>query len=317
MKFLNLSLSYAALQLLSVTASPVDIVSTNLEKRATPTVVNDEVLARFRHYVQFSAAAYCNSEENLFGSKVTCAKNGCPTVEQAGVINNGYLGIELGSQSMVNGFVGLDHTNKQIVVAYHGTKSPFNFITDLIIPLEPCNDLVDGCKMHSGFQNAWGDVRQDTFSNVQAALRVHPQYKVITTGHSLGGAIATIAGAYLRQAGIPTDIYTFGSPRPGNGKFADYVNAGNGAHYRVTHTNDPIATLPAKWTGYRHSGVEFWLSTGGAETVDYNVGDVKVCEGTSNENCNDGEGLSLSLDPHRYYFQRVSVCKSTTSPITW
>lgn len=158
-------------------------------------------------------------------------------------------------------------------------------------------------------------MKSNTVAAVTSAKATYPSYTIITTGHSLGGAVATIAGAYLRKAGFAVDIYTFGSPRPGNDDFANYINAGNGAHYRVTHTDDPIPGIPPKWIGYRHSGTEFWLASGGDETVDYTVGDIKICTGIKNEDCNDGT-FTLDLTPHKYYLQRVSLCKSTTSAFT-
>jgi putative lipase involved disintegration of autophagic bodies len=37
---------------------------------------------------------------------------------------------------------------------------------------------------------------------VQAALQEYPDYKVITTGHSLGAAVSALLGTLLRNNGI-------------------------------------------------------------------------------------------------------------------
>jgi len=46
---------------------------------------------------------------------------------------------------------------------------------------------------------------------------------MIVTGHSLGGAIATLAVAELISKGIQVDnLYTFGSPRVGDSNFISW-----------------------------------------------------------------------------------------------
>jgi hypothetical protein len=168
--------------------------------------------------------------------------------------------------------------------------------------------LVFGCKLHNGFLNSWGDVKQQTIIAVKAARATNPSYTVIITGHSLGGAIATVSGAYLRVAGIPCDINTYGSPRVGNSNFVNFVNSQAGAHYRVTHNFDPVSRYPSRLFGYSHSSTEFWLSTSSATTTSYDVADIKVCVGIESMDSN-GSNLKLGLTPHSYYFQKVSECK--------
>jgi len=142
---------------------------------------------------------------------------------------------------------------------------------------------------------------------VKAAVRAYPSYQVVTVGHSLGGAVATIAAAHLRLAGIPTNIFSFGSPRVGNKAFVDFMDAQVGTNYRVTHYNDPIPRFPGKLFGYRHTSPEIWLSTGGTKQTSYNLAQIKVCVGSDNTSCNDGTN-SLDVTAHRYYFQHISAC---------
>lgn len=142
---------------------------------------------------------------------------------------------------------------------------------------------------------------------VKAAVAEYPTYSVIKVSHSLGGAVATIAGPYLRAAGIPTDIYSYDSPRVGNEAFVDFVEAQANRNYRVTHYNNSIPRYPAKSFGYRHTSPEFWLSTGSATTTDYTLAEIEVGVGTENTDCNDWTD-SLSLTAHSYCFQKVSAC---------
>jgi hypothetical protein len=80
-----------------------------------------------------------------------------------------------------------------------------------------------------------------------------------------------------------------------------------GAHYRITHYNDPIPRYPAKLFGYRHTSPEFWLSTGSATTISYTAAQIQVCTGISNTDCNDGTS-SIVTTAHSYYFRDVSAC---------
>ncbi len=92
---------------------------------------------------------------------------------------------------------------------------------------------------------------------------------MVATGHSLGGAVATLAAAYLRAAGNAVDLYTYGSPRVGNDAFANFVSAQAGLEIRVTHLDDPVPRLPPLLFSYRHTSPEYWLYDGGATTTNY------------------------------------------------
>jgi hypothetical protein len=61
--------------------------------------------------------------------------------------------------------------------------------------------------------------------------------------------------------------------------------------------------------GYRHTDVEYWLSTGSYDTTSYAAADIEVCEGIENLECNAGE-LSIELKAHSYYFMHISACKN-------
>lgn len=148
---------------------------------------------------------------------------------------------------------------------------------------------------------------------VATAVAAHPAYTIVATGHSLGGAVATLAAAYLRAAGYSVDLYTYGSPRVGNDYFANFVTAQTGAEYRVTHLDDPVPRLPPIIFGYRHTSPEYWLSTGDADTTSYAIADIEVCEGIANINCNAGT-LGLDIEAHLIYFQDISACGGS---FTW
>ena len=78
----------------------------------------------------------------------------------------------------------------------------------------------------------------------------HQPQKIWITGHSLGGALATVATARLLGEGLlQTEdiggIYTFGQPRVGDPLFAESYEL-NHRHFRVVHNNDVVAKVPPK-----------------------------------------------------------------------
>jgi hypothetical protein len=164
--------------------------------------------------------------------------------------------------------------------------------------------------VHSGFNQAWGEISSGVLDAVNAGLASNPGYRVVATGHSLGGAVATLAAAVLRNSGISVDLYTYGAPRVGNAALSDHITGSAGAIYRVTHKDDPVPKLPPIEVGYAHVSPEYWLS--GAESTgdDYPVADVQVCEGNENLDCNGSTG-GLNVAAHSQYFGPISDCTRT------
>ncbi|KAK4449189.1 Alpha/Beta hydrolase protein [Podospora aff. communis PSN243] len=271
-------------------ASPVEVV--------TRADVTEAQFKNFQLFAQYSAAAFCNNE-NPAGQKVQCGGNWCPTVEAANVTTHSTF---IGAFTDARGLIALDHTNKFIVVSYRGTVSARNWITDLVFPQIPC-DLTLGCLVHTGFLAAWGELRSRSIDGLRSAVAAYPKYQVVITGHSLGGAVATIAAGYLRKAGFKADLYTYGSPRVGNSVFVKYVTNQAGAEYRVTHETDPISRLPPIIFNFRHTSPEYWLREPTASPSD-----VTVCTGYANIACSAGQ-TGFDMAQHGDYFEPVNGCE--------
>jgi len=177
------------------------------------------------------------------------------------------------------GFVARDDGRKEIVVALRGSLSVTDIITDASLILTPFISpgvaAPWGTLVHSGFLLGWNSVSLQVLSSVGLQLRTHPGYSLVTSGHSLGGALASLAAMSLKANFPSTNVtlYTYGQPRTGNSNFADWVNSEIGNNvFRAVHTFDGVPTiiptgeLPAfqkqntdkRDVGYRHHGVEYW-----------------------------------------------------------
>lgn len=206
----------------------------------------------------------------------------------------------------IGGFVAVDAAHRQIILSFRGSNNIRNFITDVVFDFTD-SDLASGAEVHDGFSDAWDEVADATTAALNQALAANPSFKIISTGHSLGAAVATLAAANLRAQGYAIDLYTYGSPRVGNDVFVNFVNSQPGGEFRVTHTDDPVPRLPPIIFDYRHITPEYWLSTGDDTTDSYTVSEIEVCTGIANVDCNAGTS-GLDITAHRNYLEPISGC---------
>jgi len=139
------------------------------------------------------------------------------------------------------------------VLAFRGTepKEKSDIFADLNALRDP--ELVGG-RVHQGFQGEvdkiWGSVVADL-----ARRRINKNLYVC--GHSLGGAMATIAAGRLYSGLVDTkcefkQLYTFGSPRVGNRKWLSFVKGMS--HVRCVNNNDLVPKVPPAFMLYKHHG---------------------------------------------------------------
>jgi predicted lipase len=75
--------------------------------------------------------------------------------------------------------------------------------------------------VHSGFYGAYRSLQDQIFPVLREQLQLYPDAELALTGHSLGGALATVALPQIvfeLNVSLPKNIslYTFGSPRVGD-----------------------------------------------------------------------------------------------------
>lgn len=164
-------------------------------------------------------------------------------------------------------------SNDEIIVVFlRGTQGNVqDLATDLSAVPIPVFSWGAGAMIHAGFSTAvnaaWPVVEAKVTSMRNQGQRLW------VTGHSLGGALATVtAMRFEQETSIPVQgVYTFGAPAVGNGAFANAYEAHGFNHQRYTHATDLIPALPpsvATSGGYSHVGNLVEISTDG--TVDPN-----------------------------------------------
>lgn len=93
--------------------------------------------------------------------------------------------------------------------------------------------------IHSGFYFAYQHIRMEV---EQVLLKPENASKPLyITGHSLGGALATVATKFIHHPGGLAACYTFGSPRVGND---DWINNIKTPIHRLVNAADCVTMLP-------------------------------------------------------------------------
>lgn len=136
------------------------------------------------------------------------------------------------------------HDAEKVFVVARGTES--SELDDIITDLKAYRVLDVMGEVHAGFKDALDNVWTDMH---QYILSVCKGKKIYYTGHSLGAGLASIAAIRLGGAAL----YTFGSPRVGNTKFALYLSICIN-HHRYINQGDLFAAMPPPIFNWRHSG---------------------------------------------------------------
>ena len=149
----------------------------------------------------------------------------------------------------------------KIIVAFRDTGSDkrweriLNMLTDARATLKKMSFLDDPklseIKAHEGFVSEYMLFREKVIEYVD----MHPDKEVHVVGHSLGGALATIASFDIASTlDREVNTITFGAPRVGTKDFRDAFENLPINLYRVVVANDPIARVPGMLIPYEHVG---------------------------------------------------------------
>ncbi|PPQ78601.1 hypothetical protein CVT24_002053 [Panaeolus cyanescens] len=169
------------------------------------------------------------------------------------------------------GYIARDDDKKEIVIAFRGSTSFIDYIvTDANIRLVPMDtpgvSPPENTLVHQGFLTSWNSVAVSAINTVREQLVGREGYSIVTAGHSLGAALASLSAVSMKSnfPDVPVRMYTYGQPRTGNPNYAKWVNSnfGPGEAFRVTHTTDPVPHVPLRLDvlPYAHHGVEYWIN---------------------------------------------------------
>jgi len=154
----------------------------------------------------------------------------------------------------VFGIIGYSPLYQNIVIAFRGSVDTANWILNLKT-VRTSYPLCDGCSVHIGFNQGFNSVKSAVEAKLQSLWVKYPTASVMLTGHSLGGALAVMAAAYIHSTyKLVSVLYTQGQPRVGNDKFAQFMTSLIPDTYRIVHYADQVPHIPQSVLGFKHSG---------------------------------------------------------------
>jgi hypothetical protein len=139
---------------------------------------------------------------------------------------------------------------KKVVVVFPGTRNVKQLLTEFVQSNLKGFDGSKTIKVLKYFNTVYNQIKNLIFPHIKSQQEQYPDYQFIFTGHSLGGAMATlfslgaIRNKILTQSEDSPVLITFGAPRPGNDIFANEVMINVPIVFRVVRQGDPVAVIP-------------------------------------------------------------------------
>jgi len=179
--------------------------------------------------------------------------------------------------------------------------------------------------MHYFYDKYTTVLRFDVIENLKKALNEFPSdTSILFTGHSLGSALTTLAAVDAKLEGIlegrNVKVYAFGSPRVGNGDFAELYNSLLPEHYRIIHYKDLSTKIPPcvpdLWNGgciKSSFSTTIWQPYHvNHEVLYYNenmaLGEYLVCESEDSKCAGRWSVFEADNKYHEHYFNVTMLC---------
>ncbi|XP_060567185.1 lipase ZK262.3-like [Ruditapes philippinarum] len=262
-----------------------------------------------------SAAAY-SKDPKMCLQKMNATKD----FEIKDIIKHDCEDLPLFTHEKCFAYTAVSHTHRVITLAFRGSTAVSQIVDEMISVLTFHKvPFPIGGKVQRYFADAHKKLYNDVNASVTTLVKMYPEYNIVVTGHSLGGALATLAAStFAYQHVIPLrnmSIYTFGQPRVGDKNFAFNYDRLINNSWRVVHNRDIVSHLPTcrLFTGcstpdngpYHHRTEIFYPNDTMKKNSFY-----KECRGDDSYNCSDGMiqkkpctvDIVDCIEYHKYYF---------------
>merc|ERR1711871_552813 len=209
-------------------------------------------------------------------------------------LNKSYSIMEYVGESTNQVRTGIETLAKTVVGV---TNTVVGTTADLIVNYTPGLKKLVLPHVHGGFWEAYSVVREFIHEVLRKELTRDPA-DVYFTGHSLGGALTTIAALDFKIHSLPridafmkyctrndrsvsqgvfnfrdpkkvihVGMYSFGCPRVGHAAFAELFDRNVKDGFRVVVDGDPVCAVPFSSAGFKHVGTEALIDPVGAGSI--------------------------------------------------
>ncbi|SCU89576.1 LAFA_0E19240g1_1 [Lachancea sp. 'fantastica'] len=327
--------------------------------------ITQELYERLVYFSKMCALTYCiGSNELLVGS--TLLDGACPErlkfcSDESTNPTAGKTVVELvllaESDELGTGFLAVDHEKHVVVLSFRGSSTNQDWLSDFAVyptPYEPVSkefykEWVEsgrvsdctGCLVHRGFNVFLKTLSSQFFERIEAIFDTYPDYSLVVTGHSLGAAVASLAGIELRLRGHDPLVLTYASPNIFNNKLRAWVDElfeterihkwsldegkvmFRKGYFRVVHDGDYITMVPPF---YGPAGLEIFINQQQLpqtlEDLEYHGPSMTAAPLQNSEACSPmgaaGRGQGhwflgplekwLHMYEHRAYFLLINTC---------
>ncbi|KAM3162388.1 Triacylglycerol lipase [Lachancea thermotolerans] len=261
--------------------------------------ITKELYERLVYFSKMCALTYCITSNEL-NTGLSFKDGGCPsklefcsnkdhnpTLERTIV----ELVILAESGELGTGYLAVDHEKRVVVLSFRGSTTNQDWLSDFAVypvPYMPCSkDFYDewiesgrireceGCFVHRGFNVFLNTLSSQFFDRIEGIFKAFPHYSLVVTGHSLGAAVASLAGIELKLRGYEPLLLTYASPNIFNGALRAWVDdlfetkrihdlsveegevMFQKGYFRVVHDQDYITMVPPF---YEPAGLEIFIN---------------------------------------------------------
>lgn len=199
--------------------------------------------------------------------------------------------IEAQKNQLGSGFIMVDYAKEVIIMVFRSSTTSQDWFSDFnILPTnyEPASEKqyrrlikkgvineCKNCKIHRGFNKFTESLSEAFLDEIETILQNFPDFQMVITGHSLGGALASIAGIELKLRGFHPMVLMYATPKIFNYDMKEWVNEifdvetihdnimntgeieFSSGYFRVVHQGDYIPKIPPF---YHSAGLEIFIN---------------------------------------------------------
>lgn len=132
---------------------------------------------------------------------------------------------------------------QEIIVAWRGSSSTNNWLSNMNAAQKKFKYIKEDALTHRGFTDIYSSARDEIFAVLGT---LSPDKTMYVTGHSLGGALATLNAIDIAANSVHKTprLYTYGSPRVGDPAFAKAFSNYVRRSFRYANLFDAATYVP-------------------------------------------------------------------------